>query len=93
MTAWPRLIDELAQHDIPKELRVLLPKGLYVRGNRVVRELDEVRTLAVRFGQEVKVRNLPLLGLQECGAKLDALAADVKQLDEDLAEMYRGTFR
>lgn len=28
ITAWPRLLDELAHHDIPKELRVLLPAGL-----------------------------------------------------------------
>lgn len=87
MVRWPRLLDELTEHDIPKELRVLLPDGLYIRGNRIVRKLDEVRTLAVRFGKT------PFRGLQECGAKLDAIAAEVKQLDQELAEMYRETYR
>lgn len=92
MERWPYLLGELKKYEIPARLRVLLPSELYVQSIRIVQCLDEIRTAGVRYGQEAKLRKKPFLGLHECYAKLDTLAAEVEKLAEDLAGMYRSTF-
>jgi len=70
----------------------VLPDNVYERGHRIVRELDEVRYLGVKYGEEARVKGKPLAGFQECSDKLDAISQQINDLERDLREAYQKTF-
>ena len=89
---FPYLLGELVTRDLPANQRAVLPDGVYVRGHRIRRKLDEVRYLGVRHGQEAKLRGKPYTGFQECSDKLNAISQQIEGLETDLREAFRKTF-
>lgn len=47
---FPFLLGELVKEELPANQRAVLPNNVYARGHRIVRELDEVRILGVKYG-------------------------------------------
>jgi len=92
LTDWPYLLGDLVKKDLSGSQRAVLPDDAYARGHRIVRELDSLRNLGVRYAQEVQAKRQPMVGLVECGAKLDALAAEISRLEADLRREFRATF-
>jgi hypothetical protein len=92
LTDWPYLLGDLVKRDLPGNQRAVLPDDWYARGHRIVRELDDLRILGVRYAQEVQNKRQPMIGLHECGAKLDALAAEILRLEADLRREFLATF-
>jgi len=90
---FPNLVSELAKMDVPADLRLLLPANVYPDGIRILRGFDDVRTEAIGWGQRARVERKPMLGLQECGQKLDALHAQIDVLREKLTQAYLATFK
>ncbi len=89
---FPYLLGELVKKELPANQRAVLPDNVYTRGHRIVRALDEVRILGVKYGQEARVMGKPLAGFQECSAKLDAIGQQITELETDLREAFRRTF-
>jgi hypothetical protein len=89
---FPYLLGELVKKEIPANLRAVLPDGVHSRGHRIVRQIDEVRYLGVKYGQESRIKHKPLAGFQECSAKLDAIGQQISDLETELREEYRRTF-
>lgn len=92
LTCFPNLVSELAKMDPPADLRILLPADAYSDGIRILRGFDEVRTEAIRWGQRARMERKPMLGLHECGQKLDALGKQLDSLREKLKQAYLGTY-
>lgn len=89
---WPNLVGALAKKDLTAAQRALLPDGLYRRGHHIVRELEELRSLGVRHGQDASVMGKLMAGYTEISAKLDAIDAQMCQLEDDLRKEFLTTF-
>lgn len=89
---FPYLLGELVKKDLPASQRAVLPDNFYARGNRIVNELDELRVLGVKYGQEARVMGKPMAGFQECSVKLDAIGKQISKLEADLREAFSRTF-
>lgn len=89
---FPYLLGDLVKKDLPANQRAVLPDHVYARGHRIVRELDDLRVLGVRYGQEARVKGKLMAGFEECSAKLDAIGKEISQLDTDLRKAFRETF-
>jgi hypothetical protein len=89
---FPHLLGELVKKDLSADQRAVLPNGVYARGHHIVCELDEVRYLGVKYGQEARVKGKPLAGFQECSAKLDAIDQQINELETELRGEFRRTF-
>ncbi|MCH8270859.1 MAG: hypothetical protein IH985_06570 [Planctomycetes bacterium] len=89
---FPNLISDLAKMDLPADLRLLLPADVYADGHHILRMFDEVCTEAIRWGQQARRERKPMLGLRECGQKLDAIAKQIDGLHEKLKQAYLATF-
>ena len=85
---FPNLIGVLAKQDLQANQRAVLPEDVYPRGLRIVKELDELYTLGVRYGQISRVKRKPMAGFQECSAKLEAVGKHISQLEADLRKSY-----
>lgn len=92
LTAHSKLILELAQIDVPSELRLLLPSDLYSDGHRLLGKFSEVCTDAIRMAQRVQAEHRRMIGLEECGQKLDELQKQIDGLREKLKQAYLATF-
>ena len=90
--AFPNLLGDLARLDLSPGARILLPQGAYEEGHKIVAGLEEVHRDAIGWFQRAKLEHKPMLGLQECGKKLDAVDARTRRLREMLTEAYRDTF-
>jgi hypothetical protein len=89
---WPYLLGDLVKKDLPGNLRAILPDDTYERGHRIVRELDALCVLGVKYGQDARVMGRPMEGYQECSAKLDAIETQISQLETDLRKAFQATF-
>lgn len=89
---FPYLLGDLIKMDLPADQRAVLPDDVYVRGHRIVRKLDELRGLGVKYGQEARVKGKLMAGFQECSAKLDIVGKEISQLEEDLRKAFNETF-
>lgn len=89
---FPHLIADLAKMDLPADLRLLLPPRVYAEGHQIVRAFDEVHTQAILLGQRAKLEGKPMLGLKECGEKLDAIGRQIEGFREKLSQAYLATF-
>ncbi len=89
---FPYLLGELVKKELPANQRAVLPDNVYAREHRIVRELDEVRILGVKYGQEARIMGRPLAGFQECSAKLNAISQQITNFETELREVFRQTF-
>jgi hypothetical protein len=89
---FPHLLGELVKRELSAGQRAVLPDTVYERVHRIVRELDEVRILGVKYGQEARIKGRPLAGFQECSDKLDAIGKQIKDLEMELGGAFRRTF-
>ncbi len=89
---FPYLLGELIKKELPACQRAVLPDNVYARGHRIVRELEEVRILGVKYGQEARIMGKPFAGFQECSAKLDFINQQITAFETELREAFRRTF-
>lgn len=89
---FPYLLGDLVKSDLSASQRAVLPNGVYARGHRIVREVDELRILGLKYGQEARVMGKPMAGFQECSAKLKAIERQVSELETELRQAFRETF-
>ena len=89
---FPYLIGDLAKKDLPGVLHAMLPDNGYSRGHEIVRNLEELRYLGVRFSQEARLKGQPMMGFQECSAKLDHIGKMITALETDLRKAFYETF-
>ncbi|HEO70030.1 MAG TPA: hypothetical protein ENN80_02130 [Candidatus Hydrogenedentes bacterium] len=92
LNEFPHLLGDLVRKDLAASQRAVLPDNIHARGLRIVRELDELRFLGAKYCQEARVRSKPMVGFQECSAKLDTIGQQITALDTDLRKAFRGTF-
>jgi len=55
---------ELVKKDLPASQRAVLSDNVYARGHRIVRDIDELNYLGVKYGQEARVMGKPMVGFQ-----------------------------
>jgi len=89
---FPYLLGELVKKDIPAKQRAVLPDKVYSSGIRIVRELDDVRYLGVKYGQEATIKGKALAGFQECSDKLDMINKMIEELETDLRNEFQQTY-
>ena len=89
---FPYLLGELVKKDLSASQRAVLPNNCYARGHSIVHELNDLRVLGVKYGQEARVMGKPLAGFQECSVKLDAIGKQISELEVDLREAFIRTF-
>lgn len=89
---FPYLLGELVKKDLPANQRAVLPDKIYERGHKIVRDLDELSHLGVKYGQEATVMNKPMAGFRECREKLDSIGKRILELETDLQEAFRRTY-
>jgi hypothetical protein len=89
---FPYLIGDLAKKDLSASLRAILPDDGYSRGHEIVRNLEELRFLGVRFSKEARLKGQPIMGFQECSAKLDHIGKLITALETDLRKAFYDTF-
>jgi hypothetical protein len=92
MTRWPRLLTDLSKKDVPPRLKLFLPKDIYERGNLILREMDDLRYMAIKCGVQGKLKNMPFYGWDTCFPKLSAIEKMIASLHNDLEERYKATF-
>ena len=92
LNEFPYLLGELVKKDLPANQRAVLPDKIYERGHKIVRDLDQLSYLGVKYGQEVTVMNKPMAGFRECSEKLDIIGKKILDLETDLREAFRRTF-
>lgn len=89
---WPYLLGELKKYDLPQRLRVFLPLDAYPRAHQIVKELGEIQIMGVKYGQESKRLNTPMLGLDLCGEKLDSVMSKISSFKDDLTKEFMSTY-
>lgn len=90
---FPDLIGDLAKKDLSASQRAVLPDNVYARGHQIVRDLNNLRSLGVKYGQEAMVTGKPMAGFQECNNKLDVIGKQIEELETDLRKAFRQTFK
>ena len=71
----------------------MLPNNVYALGHNIISELEEVRYLGIKYGQEARIMGKPLAGFQECSAKLESISKQIEDLEKGLREAYLLTFK
>jgi len=89
---FPYLLGELVKKDLPANQRAVLPDNIYKRGQQIIREMDELSFLGVKFGQETIAMGKPMPGFQDCNKKLDSVHEQISGLENDLRKAFRQTF-
>lgn len=89
---FPYLLGDLVKKDLPADQRAVIPDNIYERGHRIVRDLEQLIPLGVKFGQEASVMNKPMTGFQECSNILDTIHKQISELETDLRKAFRKTF-
>ena len=89
---FPYLLGELAKKDLQASHQAVLPYNIYERGHQIVRDMDQLSYLGVKFGQEATVMGKPMSGFQECSNKLEIIGKQISELENDLRKAFRGTY-
>lgn len=89
---WPDLLSNLAQRDLPGNFRAVLPEGVYSSGHKIIRELENLQILGIKYGQIARLENDHLPGFQECSNKLNKLEDQISKLETKLNKEFKGTF-
>lgn len=89
---FPYLLGELIKKELPANQRAVLPDDVYACGHRIVRELDDLRFLGVKYGSEALVMRKPMVGFQECSDKLNAIGKQISELETDVRKEFCKTF-
>jgi hypothetical protein len=92
LVEFPYLLWELVKKDLPANQRAVLPDNVYSRGHQIVRELDDLRYLGVKYGSEAVVMGKLMAGFQECSDKLNAIGKQISELETDVRKEFRKTF-
>jgi len=89
---FPYLLGELVKKDLTASQRAVLPDNIYERGHCIVRELDDLRSLGMQYGEQARIKGKLMAGFQECSAKLDTIRKKISELETDLREAFKRTF-
>ena len=89
---FPYLLGELVKKDLQASHRAVLFDNIYERGHQIVRDMDQLSYLGVKFGQEATVMGKPMSGFRECSNKLETIRKQISELENNLREAFRGTF-
>ena len=89
---YPNLLLEFTEMDLPGDQRAVLPEGVYARGIKVIQNIDELRYLGLRFGQEARIRKGTFPGLKESSEKMGEIDSMITDLETDLRVAFRMTF-
>lgn len=89
---FPYLIGDLAKKDLSANFRAVLPKNVYNRGHEIIRKIDEIRYLGVKYGQKGRLKGQPMIGFEECNAKLNHIGKLIATLETDLQKAFFETF-
>ena len=92
LNTFPYLLGELAKKDLPASQRAVLPDNIYARGHHIIHELDDLRYLGVKYGQDARIMGKPMAGFQECSVKLNTIGKQIAELETDLREAFSRTF-
>ena len=89
---FPYLLGELVKKDLSANQRAVLPDNIYERSNQIVRDMDQLRYLGVKYGSEATVMGKPMSGFQECSDKLETIGKQISDFENDLRELFRRTY-
>jgi hypothetical protein len=89
---FPNLRGELAKKDLKANQRAVLSDNIYTQGHSIIRELDELQSLGVKYGQDATIMGMPMPGYQECHDKLAAIGKQISELEANLRKAYSQTF-
>ena len=90
---FPYLLGELVKRDLTGSQRAVLPQDVYARGHNIIRELEDLRCLGLKYGAQARVMGKPMSGFPECSAKLDAIKRQITELEDELRNEFKGTFK
>jgi hypothetical protein len=57
---FPNLLGKLAKKELKANQRAVLPDNTYTQGLNVFRELDELHSLGLKYGQEATIMGKPM---------------------------------
>jgi hypothetical protein len=89
---FPDLIDKLVKKDLPANQRALLPDRIYACGNKIIKELDELKYFGIKYGQEAQMKKKLLPGFQECLTILNEIDKQINDLETEMRKEYRYSF-
>jgi hypothetical protein len=93
MNEYPYLVGDLAKSDLTGSQRASLPVDFYSCGHKIIRDLDKLRYLGVKYGQEVQVGRTIPEGYEECMAKMNEISNDIEHLERELKAAFHKTFQ
>ena len=92
LSDYPYLAGELEKSDLSGVQRASLPHDFYSRGHRIVRDLDKLRYLGVKYGQSVKIGRKNPDGYKECTNLMNKISSEIDQLEDEIKASFHGTF-
>ena len=93
ITGFPNVLGRLAEKDLTAEQRAVLPGNYYQKGHMIVREFDNLQILGIKYGREFEAKKRPMVGLPECGQKLDDIEMQIAELETELQAAFQKTFK
>ncbi|AZT83278.1 hypothetical protein EHN06_06790 [Marinobacter sp. NP-4(2019)] len=92
MNDYPNLVLELAKSDLTGVQRASLPSDFYARGHEIIRDLEKLRFLGVKCGQEVKIGRSDPQGYKECTETMTRISTAIEELESELKRFFLETF-
>ena len=92
LNTFPYLLGELVKKDLPASQRAVLPDNIFARGHHIIHELDDLRYLGVKYGEDARVMGKLMAGFEECSVKLNTIGKEIAGLETDMREAFRRTF-
>lgn len=92
MVDYPNLVVELAKSDLTGVQRASLPPDFYARGHEIIRDLEKLRSLGVKCGQEVKIGRSNPDGYKECTETITRISMAIEELESELKRVFLETF-
>lgn len=93
MKDFPYLLGELVKRDLTTDQKAIMPSEFYQRGNKIVREFDNLKYLGIRYGEEAMVQKKPMAGFTEISELLDIIGKQILELESDLGNAFKATFK
>ncbi len=91
MVDYPNLVLELAKSDLTGVQRASLPSDFYARGHEIIRDLEKLRILGVKCGQEVKIGRSDPNGYKECMETMSRVSKSIEELESELKRVFLDT--